>query len=155
MNTQKGGSWAEVLIVLALVAWGLWSLKHNPPSDVINTQNSVLNSVDNTNNRPTKVGAIPQGYITYEQALVQYAVTRIQLNQDCTAIPSKMSFKNNSYLMIDNRSALSRLVKVGNISTTIKPYGFKVVQLSNPVFPVTLYLSCAQSLNVATILLQK
>ena len=57
--------------------------------------------------------------------------------------------------MIDNRSALSRLVKVGNISTTIKPYGFKVVQLSNPVFPVTLYLSCAQSLNVATILLQK
>lgn len=106
-------------------------------------------SVDAT---PTK-GTAP-ATLSYAQALVRYADRRIQLDAICTASPNTLTYKNNTAIMIDNRSAVARTIHLGGVYS-IKPYGFKIVNLSLPKLPGTLYLDCGRGQNEATILIQK
>jgi len=97
--------------------------------------------------------ASPQVTLSYQEALVKYKDARIQLDKTCQASPDKMTFKNGTNIMIDNRAAVSRTVKVGS-TFTIKPYGFKIVRLSSDTIPATWLVDCDGSQNVSTILIQ-
>ncbi len=92
--------------------------------------------------------------ITYAEALQKYKGKIIQINDKCQASPIKMTFTNNTNIMIDNRSAVGRTIKIGS-TFTVKGYGFKIINLSSSTFPVTYLVDCDKSQNVATILLQK
>lgn len=92
--------------------------------------------------------------ISYAEALVKYRNNRIQLDVACQASPNNVTYKNGTSIMIDNRSANSRVVKVGSIFN-IKPWDFKIVKLSSSTLPVTWLVDCDKSQNVATILIQK
>ena len=106
---------------------------------------------DNTGGSAT-VGAVS---MSYADALVKYADRRIQLNKSCQAIPNTVTYKDNTGIMIDNRSAMTRTVKVGT-TFTIKPYGFRIVVLPDVLLKSkTILVDCDQSQNVATILVQE
>jgi hypothetical protein len=93
--------------------------------------------------------------IAYADALIKYADRRIQLDKTCQAHPNTVTYKDNTGIMIDNRSPQTRTVKVG-ITFTIKPWGFKIVVLPNVYLTSkTLLVDCGQYQNVATILVQE
>ena len=92
--------------------------------------------------------------ISYAEALIKYEKNRIQLDTLCRAFPNTATFKNDSSVMIDNRSPLPRVINIGS-KYSIKAYGFKIIKLSSETLPVTWFLDCDGSENVATILLQK
>ena len=115
-----------------------------------------------TNPKPIKNTAAPQDAkttpptsISYQDALIKYADRRIQLDEACQAHPSNVTYKDNTGIMIDNRSAKTRTVKIGT-AFTIKPYGFKIVVLPDTYLKSkTILVDCDQSQNVATILIQE
>jgi hypothetical protein len=96
----------------------------------------------------------PAKPLSYATALALYKDKRIQLDQACIATPNNLTFKNNTKIMIDNRSDQTRAVKVGS-TMSIKPWGFKIVTLSSATLPATWLVDCGASQNVATILIQK
>ena len=115
---------------------------------------------DNTAVEPESVqdvSDVPSGAapISYTNALVKYADRRIQLDKICQAHPNTVTYKDNTGIMIDNRSPNTRTIKVGT-TFTIKPYGFKIVVLPDVYLQSkTLLVDCDQSQNVATILVQE
>ena len=144
----------ELIIVLALVGYGLWTYSDNPNLFTGNTQiNPVQETMEDTD---TKNTGVPAGTSApdYGQALLQYKDARIQLDQNCKANPTNLTFKNNTSVMIDNRANISRVVKVGS-TFTIPAYGFEIVKLTSSSLPDTWYVDCGTSQNVATILIQR
>ncbi len=138
-----------LVAVLALVIYGLWSMKNNP----------TLAPGVNFSNPETIVDkgtAVPvtTSRNTYEEALLTYQNTRIQLNNNCQATPNNVTYKNNTNVMIDNRAGVARTVKIGT-TLSIPAYGFKIVKLTSTTFPTTFLVDCDKSQNIATILLQK
>lgn len=143
-----------MILVVALVAYGLWALKHN-------TATPAPVAVDNSQIVPTEdtsAGSIDTGVsaatISYQNALIKYKNARLQIEQTCQASPDKMTFKNGAYLMIDNRSPVEHTVKVG-AQYPIKGYGFKIIQLNSSTLPATWLVDCDQSQNVSSILIEK
>ncbi len=148
---MKNKTVIELVVVLVLVGFGLWTLKNNSaPSDTNTDANQVVDTSTNAGN--TNAGAVAP--ISYTDALVKYKDSRIQLDTNCQANPNNVTYKNNSYIMIDNRSSADRAVKLGS-TFSIKAWGFKIVKLSSANLPATWYLDCGNSQNVATVLIQK
>ena len=151
-NTQKGDSWFWVIVIVALVAFGLWSLKTNPP--LPNTDNSYgAHESTTTTTTTTTTNVAPPRAINYNEALERYARARIQLDNNCQATPSSLTLKDNSSIMIDNRSPVPRTVKVG-ATYVVPPYGFIIVNIVSPQVPEKWYVDCDSSQNVAVILVQ-
>lgn len=100
--------------------------------------------------------ATPAAALSYQQALVKYADRRLQFNNQCQAsAPNVVTYKDNTGIMLDNRSAQTRTIKVG-ATYTIKPYGFKIVTLPDIYRqPQTLLVDCDGQQNVATVLVQE
>ena len=139
----------ELIIVLILVGFGLWALKKNPVIVPVANDNQIMSPTNGTVNTNT-----PTALLSYAQALTQYKDARIQLDQNCRASPNNITYKDNTNIMIDNRAAVARVVKVGSVFT-VSAYGFKIVRLTSATLPATWYVDCDSSQNVATILIQK
>jgi len=146
MHSDKK-AFVELVVVLALIGLGLWSLRTSPPT--------AVNTVEDTTpaGGTSATGSSP-AQLSYAQALVKFKDARLQLNDSCQASPNNMTFKNNSLLMIDNRAAVARTVKVGS-TFSVKGYGFEIVKLTSATLPATWYVDCGTSQNVATIYIQK
>ena len=112
--------------------------------------------VDETEQTETKTTPKPatSANLKYNDALVLYKDKRIQLDGECRATPSNITFKNGAKVMVDNRSANTRTVKLGS-TMSISPWSFKIVTLSSNTLPATWLLDCDGSQNVATVLIQK
>lgn len=93
--------------------------------------------------------------LTYQQAIATYEDKRIQFNADCKATPSNMTYKDGTYLMLDNRSAGSLTIKIGTSSYPIGGYAFKIVKLANVNRSISILVDCNERQNVATILVQE
>ena len=93
--------------------------------------------------------------LPYHEALGLYSGKRIELNHACTSIPNTMTLKNNTKVMIDNKSETMKAIKIGKIVTTVKGRGFKIMNLSSSKLPTKLLIDCDTSKGVATILLEK
>ncbi len=145
----------ELVIVLVLVVFGLWSLKQSP-APVVNDNGAVAvtpTPSEDVNQGSVNAGA-PAASIAYQDALVKYKDARLQLDKDCQASPHNMTFKNNAYLMVDNRAPVTRTVHIGSVFP-IKAYGFKIVKLSSATLPATWYVDCDKSQNISTLLIEK
>jgi cytoskeletal protein RodZ len=157
MENKKSTMWLIVLAVVIVVILLIWSMnKGSAPTPVSTT------TTDNTTTEPastqdvsTVTGITGAASISYTDALVKYADRRIQLDKMCQASPMSVTYKDNTGIMIDNRSAMTRTVKVGT-TFTIKPYGFRIVVLPDVILKSkTLLVDCDKSQNVATILVQE
>ncbi len=153
-NTEKGESPVVVLvIVLILVIFAFWSMKKNPVLAPSSDTNKIISPIEDISN--SSVNTVnPTTSISYAQALVKYKNARLQLNNICQASPDKMTFKNNTNIMIDNRASVTRAIKLGSVFS-VKAYSFKIVNISSSTLPATWYVNCDKSQNVATILIQK
>ena len=145
----------ELIVVLILVGFGFWLLTKDKDSAsvVTDTGGAEIAPTEDISEGSVNLGS-GAASISYQNALIKYKDARIQLDQSCRASPSNVTFKNNTSIMIDNRASLARTVKVG-FTFSIKPYGFKIVNLSSATLPATWYIDCNGSQNVATILIQK
>ena len=157
MNKITNNTWIGVVLIIVLLIAGalFFSYKNKQTADlgVVPVTNTVTEpeSVQDTT-QTTGVGAVS---IAYADALVKYADRRIQLDTQCQAFPRTVTYKDNTGIMIDNRSPETRTVKVG-VTFTIKPWGFKIVVLPNVYLTnKTLLVDCDKSQNVATILVQE
>src|SRR3989338_4718958 len=84
----------ELVVVVALVGFGLWSLKSNPAPVVGNNQTAVEDTTTGSVNA-TATGSAVTAPLSYGEALVKYKDARIQLDNTCQASPDRMTFKNN------------------------------------------------------------
>ena len=162
-NNKNMWMWVTGIVVLAAVASLLvWSMNSSTPVLAPSTNNNPV--VDNTaldanlGTEDISAGSVNTGStavsISYANALIKYKDARLQLDKTCQASPDKMTFKNNTNIMIDNRAPVARSVRVGSIFP-IKAYGFKIVNLSSATLPATWLVDCDKSQNVSTILIQK
>ncbi len=148
---------AALVLVLAIVIWSANKKDEPKISEPSSEEQAEVESVEDTTegsvNAPAAATA-PAKLLSYKEALVLYKDRRIQLDTVCQAHPNAATFKNGSSIMVDNRSAVTRTVKLGS-TFTIKGYGFKIVKLSSSTVPATWLIDCDSSQNVATILIQK
>ena len=135
-----------LVIVLVLAAYGLWLMK-NPAVPPTLDEKGMITGPDIKINTPVLK-------TSYEQALEIYKDYRIQFGENCRATPSNVSYKNGTNIMLDNRSAYNRAIRVGSVYT-VNSYDFKIVKLSSASLPATWFVDCDNFQNVATILLQK
>lgn len=154
---------AVAIIALIVILFSFMSKKQGsytatPTTTVPSATNSVTNPVTTTT-APRAALIVNKAVIpvnlSYADALKIYADRRIQLDTACQATPNVVTYKDNTGIMIDNRSAKTRTVKVGD-TYIIKPYGFKIVVLPDIYLKAKkIYLNCDKSISVATILIQE
>ena len=145
-NVFLFGGIAVALVVLFFI------VKMNKNTDEIDLLDK--SGVEDTTPAPGAPVVAPAKVLSYAEALVLYKDKRIQLDSICQASPANPTYKNNTKIMIDNRSDQTRTVKVGS-TMTIKPWNFRIVNLSSSTLPTTWLVDCDKSQNVASILIQK
>lgn len=156
MEKNKIQMWIWVAVVVIIVAGVIFFVfANNQIVNDVTTENlstSEPDSVQDINEQDVGVGA---SAISYANALVKYADRRIQLDTVCQAHPNTVTYKDNTGIMIDNRSPKTRTVKAG-VTFTIKPWGFKIVVLPDVYLASkTILVDCDGSQNVATVLVQE
>lgn len=140
-----------VIVALIIVATILFFVFKNEQTVEPNTTTEPESTQD-ISAQDIGAGAVS---ISYANALVTYADRRIQLDTTCQAHPNNVTYKDNTGIMIDNRSPQTRTVKVGT-TFIIKPWSFKIVVLPDVLLTSkTLLVDCDQSQNVATVLIQE
>ena len=144
--------WVWVVIVaVVFVVW--FTISNNKKVEVVQPQTasdqSVMPGTEDVVNNSNDVKPL-----SYQQALTKYKDKRIQLDTKCQATPNNVTYKNNTSIMIDNRSPVARTLKIGGV-VSVKAWGFKIVNLSSTKLPATWLVDCDKSQNVATILIQK
>jgi hypothetical protein len=155
MEKNKYNVWIWVVIAVIIIV--LFFVFYNKKAVVpVTTENSVPTTTEIESSQDlsetTGLGAVS---ISYTNALVKYADRRIQLDESCQAHPNNVTYKDNTGIMIDNRSSKTLTVKVGT-NFTIKPWGFKIIVLPNIYLTSkTLLVDCNKSQNVATVLIQE
>jgi hypothetical protein len=158
METQNKNLWIAIIII-SVIAVGIvaWSINKNlalaPGEDTNANKDTALEANLGMNNGKTST-APSLNNISYADALVKYKDARIQLGKMCQAIPNNVTFKNNTSIMIDNRTPVDHTIKLGT-TFSIKAWGFKIIKLSSPTLPATWMMNCDEARNVSTILIQK
>jgi len=153
-NTKQILIWSiVVLVVVLIIAVTLILSSTNTVTQTTTGNNSTQNNGEqDISSQDTGIAATA---ISYSNALTKYADRRIQLDLTCQAHPNTVTYKDNTGIMIDNRSPNTRTIKVGT-TFTIKPYGFKILVLPDVYLKSkTLLVDCDGYQNVATILVQE
>lgn len=145
--------WIGIVVILIIVAAVAFFSMRKATAPVVSDDTTLVIPTEDTTKAPVGTGT-SAGTLSYEKALAKYKDTRIQLERTCQATPDKVTFKNGTYMMIDNRAPVTRTVKMGSVFT-MKPYSYKIVKLESATLPATWYIDCDKSQNVATILIQR
>lgn len=145
-----------VVIIVILIAIFSGKKEEAVPADT--NPVAVVDSVEDTTEGSVNVSSggtttQPQ-QLTYQQAIKTYEGKRIQFDATCQATPFNMTYKDGTYLMLDNRSPETRTIKIGT-PYTIKGYSFKIVKLANVSKATSLGVDCDARQNVATVLVQQ
>ena len=161
-NKINKNVWISILVVVVIVVFALFYIFRNKevvtntvittPSVVIVEPESTLDSGDIKN-----TGSSGPVSISYANALVKYADRRIQFNASCQVpiLSTSITYKDNTGIMLDNRSAVAHTIKIGT-DYTVKAYGFKIVVLPDIYLKAkTILVDCDKQQNVAKILVQE
>lgn len=161
-NQNNKNTWIWVVVIVLVIVGVVIAVKMKKSDTSTAVENQDTNAVqvtedvsDGSVDAPTTTGVAPVT-ISYENALVKYKDSRIQLapGNTCAASPNSVTYKNGTTIMIDNRAAQARTLKIGT-TYSIKGYGFKIIKLSSATVPAKWLVDCDGQQNVATILLQK
>ena len=155
-NTNNKNMWIWIAIVVLVIAvivfFGFMNKKVVPETTIPPVDNTLLEPESTLDTSGTTVAPAS---ISYANALIKYADRRIQLDKDCQAHPNNVTYKDNTGIMIDNRSPVARTIKVGT-NYTVKAWGFRIIVLPDIYLKSkTLLVDCDKSQNVATILVQE
>ena len=154
MNKIDKNVWVAVITILVLGLILFIGFSKGKTGTLISDLTDLTDQSSEEVSDTKTVKKISDKVLTYGEALIVYEGKRIQLGMDCQATPSNLALKNNTKIMIDNRSSLAREVEVGDTRMTISPWGLKEVTLSSGTLPITWYVDCGDSQNVASLLIQ-
>jgi hypothetical protein len=164
MNNNKS-MWiwtVVVVVVLGLIIWGV-SRRGDEVQEAVNNNDVVATSTASStdNNNGTQTGVTGSGStLSFTQAVKLYASSRIQFTSpqpvnSCQAFPGKVTYKNGTNVMLDNRTAKTLSLRFDNNTHVLPAYSFKVVKVSSATLPHTYTVDCNTNQNVATIEVQK
>ena len=143
-----------------MILFGLVSLvvvdhyNKEPAEQVVDYQGTEDISEGSINAPKAKKGGPEIALLSYHETLGLYTGRRVEIADDCQISPSTMTLKNNTKVMLDNKSKALKTIKIDK-TTTVKEQGFKIINLSSSKLPVKLAMSCDSQHNVATITLEK
>lgn len=151
-----------IIVAIVVIGWFAMSSFNSPAGTETATSTSATAGKTVAKTTTTVKKAVPvasQPVLTsYTKAMETYKGSlRIQLSGGdsfCQATPNNVMYKNGTSIMIDNRSAKTRTVKLLG-THTIAGYGFTILKLSSGTLPATLLMDCDTQQNVAKVLLQK
>jgi hypothetical protein len=92
--------------------------------------------------------------LSYEEATELYEGRRTQFDSQCNASPSKLTYKNGTEIMFDNRSELPQTISFDDQTKNLLGFSFIVIKMDSPTAPYEVIIHCGQKKNVAQILLQ-
>ena len=98
--------------------------------------------------------ADPFAGMSYQEVVEKYEGKRIQFGEQCQSIPSYLTFKTGTELMLDNRSSEKRVVYLDAEGYTIAAYGWGVIPLTTRDLPHTISIDCAGLYNSGQVFLQ-
>lgn len=154
MQKTNYTSWIIILVIIAVALFFVFKNKKPEVVPAVVQEETAQNEPESAQDT-SEVSGIGAASISYANALIKYKDRRLQFDTACQAKPNTVTYKDNTGIMIDNRSPQTRVIKVGT-SYTIKPYGFKIVVLPDIYLKnKTLLVDCGASQNVATILIQE
>lgn len=143
---------AAVIIIGGGIYWYTQSQNNvvMAPTDNVQPTNNVADvpaSIDTTT---------PAGKISYSAALKLYGDRRIQFDTACVSIPSEVTYKVGTVIMLDNRSAKARVIALDNVNYNLGAWGYTVATLTTKAaLPHTISVDCGKGENQGRILLQK
>ena len=163
-NKNAKDTWIWMVAIVIIIAIVLFFILKNNKIEP-NEQSALPPVVDNglvtepesTLDVSDVTPGVAPSLIAYADALKTYADRRIQINGQCQAsfIGHTVTYKDNTGIMIDNRSSQAHTLKVGT-TFTIKAWGFKIVVLPDIYLKAkTILVDCDKLQNVATILVQE
>lgn len=166
MRNKKVWVWiAAIVAVVLILIVAFVIIRHRvaapevqaPVSDGIKETNALSSNEDPSFGQTgEETVSAPPKPLAYQDALNLYGSNRIQFDGVCQATPNNSTFKNNTDLMLDNRSPLLRRLHLGDMrDVSVRPWGFSIVTFSSDALPKTIMIDCDGSQNVATVLLQK
>jgi hypothetical protein len=155
-KSQQTALWilAVVVVIVAVVLLTKNKSEQNTENSYSpNPSGSV--SISPTPKTGNKVTPTSQGKITYDQAVVQYAGSRIQFNDVCQPISSINVIKKGNNILLDNRSKYEQTIKVGSSTYKLPAYGWQVVNVTTTQsLPFNSNVSCTSSNGSGSMVLQ-
>jgi len=152
--------WIVVIVLLAIGGYYWLKSGGSLSSSYTMTQSSAspTPSVKSTGSAKTGTGgsaATPVGVTkTYTQITAEYSNRTIQFNDMCQASPMSFVLKNNTSILLDNRSTKTHTVTVNGQAYLLGAYGYRTINLSSSVLPKLISINCDTSVNVSTVNLE-
>jgi len=149
----------SVVIILIAVLSFIFIMKGSDLATIEVVENQEgLNENATSTPGTTPTGTVVKPALTYQQALNLYQDVRLQIN-DCVMLPSSVTYKNGTTVMIDNRGAQSAVVNFDKKIVNLSAYQFKIITLKSNTTPHEVKVDCktdsTNHFNIGQILLQK
>ena len=154
MNTKL---W--IIVVILIAAGAFFWLQNGSPSSTTKTTTPTHSSAPTAKPSATKGAQVTTSpdatpSMTYTQLVQMYAGKTLQFSESCQVTPKSFVLKNNTAILLDNRSASAKTIVIEGRSYSLGAYGYQVVTVSSSSLPSTLHVNCDSSVNVGTINLQ-
>ncbi len=157
---QKKNILVGIVMVIAVIALAsLSEVMKIKYADKVAAQVGQVETVDSVedfgqgNIDTIKPGAnIASIAFVYQSTLKKYEGKTIEIDNNCKVLPANLKIKNNTTIMIDNRSAVGRNIEIST-KFQVKGYSFKIVKITST--PGDLAVQCDHHENVAKITIQK
>ena len=148
---------AGIVVILLVIAF-VFSFKHKSVEAPL-PMPSVSMDVPETPAKPIvhkkKVAVDMTEGLSYTEAFMKYGKGNfLQFDDNCQSHPVSLSVVNGSKLMLDNRSAKSEVITVGDNSYAMGPFSFKIIIASASSIPTTYTIDCKDAQNVSTLIVE-
>ncbi len=134
------------MVVIVVGAWWVYSNKTNLPGygnqNQVNYSPSPTPAMGKYLKPSQKTSPVPQSG-DYTTLLRQYVGHEIQFNELCHGVPGQMVVKKGDKVLLDNRSADTKTIKLDSQSYVLPGYNYKVVTVTTSnSLPYLLGIDC-------------
>lgn len=156
-----------VAVIVGIYAWGKFGSGANNQNGITNensdnvsvsssttlTETSSTSTLASSSSPATTAPAKPKT-MSYTDAVNKYAGRRIQFDSNCVMTPATMSLRNNTDIMLDNRSPSPRSIFIDRKEHRISGYSYKIVTMRYSPLPHIFTVDCGTGRNTGTIVVQ-
>ena len=140
-----------VLIVRAIMHKGSRQKEVLVPEAAIE-QSSIETSAPKSRIRRRPSSMQQKGTMDYATAVTTYVSRSVQFGELCQALPTAVTYKAGTSIMLDNRSSKPAVIAFGTKTYTLAAYGYQIAVLDTEGAHM---LDCNDKKNVVTITIQK
>jgi len=159
-KNQKITLWVAIAAVVVIAAIGIGYYHHS--------HNNQDANQDITGNNPIATGGtstvaaagggaaggstglvndVTATSLSYAQAVLIFANSRVQFDEACRMTPTMLAVKNGTTIMFDNRYRDARTFRLDGTRYTIPGYGFRLFELTASHLPHNIDVDCGTNQN--------